>query len=929
LIDLSPDRTARRRFLIVAGLIVLSIAAIAAALDWRSSLPPLTTQVCPGEVVASQSLPASSSAQSGKPARLDVRLARDGSVAAIRVGQRTLPSLPGGGGFSIRVAGDGPNLLLNPSFEQDANGDNVPDGWGFASNGNRNVPRVDATVSHSGSRSMLVSNRVKTRSGTFVGEVRVDPDTDYVFSAWFRGRNVRPNFPTAIRETYHPHSPLKVDVQQLAGGKVVGTATAWGYTGTAGWNRQFASVRTGRDITALRIVGWMDEGAGNGWFDDLYLGRLFPAEPVPIRRTVSTQRGGLSVQRAQPVEGLSLTAAFNARPDHVRIDGVIEGDGRGDRAFQLSYTLPIDATGWMWGDFARGSRTIAGGTYAYLSTTSPQRASRYPWGVIYDTTSALAMGVPLDQPRMFRIGYDGSAGLSITFDLGISPDATALRNRATFSFVLYTADPVWGFRSATQRYYDLFPQLFARRTNPACDGAWFVAPPLGSISRSYLDFGLGLDMIALGKASSQSHAVWGLRYLRWDNERHIAASAYTHQWVFYDPVGRGPELSYQQAIAHLEREARRRPANDDQRRIRDEAAATLVSAARDFNGRLYYERFRDFYAYYQNLDSMASSGTDWARVVQVEQVGRAMDLAERANGRLDGIHLDSTSGMRRWGEADDYDRRHWAVARVPLTFSYASGLVVVRGIFPVYDQIREMAEFVRGRKMLLTANFNAMETQTLGFVGASHIDFFGLEQGLADRARPGMSADQFAMIKRTLAYQRPVSTLDHQIGQEKLDGEEIERRLQQNLFYGIFAGAFDAESEADASGDEVTWSTSANAKLWARYAPLIKDAAVAGWQPVTFAWSSDPRVWVERFGSLEGRDLQFAIRNETPDAQRFALTVDIRSLGADPTKVLRAVERITGTTLGIQTNHSGGVAVLSMSVPPRSTRLLAISEVAP
>jgi hypothetical protein len=312
--------------------------------------------------------------------------------------------------------------------------------------------------------------------------------------------------------------------------------------------------------------------------------------------------------------------------------------------------------------------------------------------------------------------------------------------------------------------------------------------------------------------------------------------------------------------------------------------------------------------------------------VQAEQVDRAIGLGAAAGARLDGIHLDSTSGMRRWGAADDYDRLHWAAARVPLTFSYESGQVVVRGIFPMYDRISAMARFVRSRGMLLTANFNAAEAQTLGFVGADHIDYFGLEQGLADRARPGMSSDQFAMIKRTLANQRPVSTLDHLIGQGKLDSGEIQRRLQQNLFYGMFSGAFDAKTEAEATGDRPTWSTPENAKLWARYAPLIKEVAVAGWHPVTDAWSSNSRVWLERFGSLATDDLHLAIRNETGTAQRFSLTLDIASLHADSAKELRAVEEITGVSLGIVANHSGGVAVLSMSVPARSTRLLAITE---
>ena len=919
----------RRALRMVVPAAALAVAAVAGTIIALSSgsAPPLTTEVCRADPVLAHSAPVSRLAAEGtaRPAPLHLGLTSDGVVHSVRVGDRTLPALPGGGGFSVRMAGQGPNLLPNPSFEQDTDGKGIPDNWGYLQAAGGSVPRLDTTVAHSGASSLRVSNPTRGTSGSFWIEVPVEPRTSYVFSAWFRSRDVRPTFPTAIRETYQPHSPFKVDVQQLVNGEVVDTSSAWGYTGTAGWNRQFTGLRTGDDVTSVRIVGRIERGSGTGWFDDLYLGRLFPDGPAPIRGTLSKD-GDRVVERASlPRHGISLSASFTTAPDHVLVDGMVEGNGTTDQAFQLTYTVPIDATGWTWWDYARRSRPIGDGTYSYLSTSSLQQASRYPWGVVADTQSALAIGVPLDQPRMFRIAYDAQAGLSITFDLGVSPAALALQDRATFSFVIYSADPVWGFRSATQRYYDLFPELFARRTDPACEGAWFVAPPLDSIERTYLDFGLGLNMLALGKASSQSHATWGLRYLRWDNARHIATTAYTHQWAFYDRVGRGGELSYEQAIGHLQAEAGRRSANPDQERIRDEAAAALKSTALDFNGRLYYERFGDFYAYYENLDTSSPSLTSWAGAVQAEQVQRATNLAASV-GRLDGIHLDSTSGMRRWGAADDYDRRHWAIARLPLTFSYFSGQVVVRGIFPMYDRIADMARFVRDRGMMLTANFNAAETQTLGFVGAGQIDYFGLEQGLADRVRQGASADRFAMLKRTLAYQRPVSTLDHRIGQERLDAEEIEHRLQQNLFYGVFAGAFDAETEADATGTRATWSTHRNAELWARYAPLIKEVAMAGWQPVTDAWTSTPQVWVERFGSLAGRNLHFTLRNETAVAQRFVLTVDIRSLRASPTKALRTVEEITGASLRIQANHAGGVAVLSTSIPPESTRLLAVSE---
>ncbi|HEX2267856.1 MAG TPA: hypothetical protein VHI97_06605, partial [Actinomycetota bacterium] len=464
-----------------------------------------------------------------------------------------------------------------------------------------------------------------------------------------------------------------------------------------------------------------------------------------------------------------------------------------------------------------------------------------------------------------------------------------------------------------------------RRTDPACEGAWFVAPPLEDIERSYRDFGLGLNMVALGKASSQSYSTWGTQYVRWGDDRDIYTSAYGHHWAFYLPIGtsESPTPSYDQATARLRAVARGSPRDAAGARLRDEARAALRSTARDFNGRRYYERYRNFLAHYQILTPPPGPALDWSAAVRRHQVERALRTAATTGGRLDGLHLDSTSGMRRWGAADDYDRRHWAEATVPLTFSYDSGLVTLRGVLALHEHINDLADYVHSKRMILSANFNADVWRTAGFVGADKIDYFGIEQGLQARANEG-SADPFAMWKRTLAYQRPISTLDARVGKGKLSVASLERQLQQNLFYGIFAGAWDPKVEAEGTETGTEWTDERFAQTWARYTPLFKELARAGWEPVTHARTSDPAVWVERFGSPSRRLLTFTIRNETTIRRPYRLTIDFRALGRGPARGASARERVTDTVLPVSIDRTGARGVVSDVVPPGSTRVVAL-----
>ncbi|HEX8100122.1 MAG TPA: hypothetical protein VF660_07975, partial [Actinomycetota bacterium] len=814
------------------------------------------------------------------------------------------------GGFSLRLVGGTPNLLPNPSFEVDADHDGIPDGWRFAP-GAGTAASTD-TVAHSGRRSMTVSLPSEAVSASFSSAIAVAPETSYVLSAWFRSRDVQPTIPPAVRETYHQHSPLEVEAVQAVGGATRMSA-AHGYTDSAGWHRQFVGFKTGAGVRRVVIRGAINRGSGTGWFDDLYVGRLYRGSSVPLTGSV-TRSGGSDRQRAVAgTAGVSLDAVYRRSGDHIQVDGTVSSSK--DMGVQLAYTVPVDASGWRWGDDARRTRRIRNGTYEFLSKSSLQQTSVYPFGVVFDRDASVAIGVPLSKPRIFRIEYASGRGLTVTFDLGLS-DAFRLGRKASFSFTLFTPDPAWGFRAATAAYYDLFPTSFVRRTDPACEGAWFVAPPLESIDQSYRDFGLGLNMVALGKASSQSYQTWGVPYVRWDDERGIYSTAYGQHWAFYQPIQHEASAtpSYDAAITGLRTLASGTARSSAQSRLREEARAALSSTARDINGRLYYERYGRFLAYYEDPEPQRSAMIDWAHAVERYQMGSPIQTARSDGGRLDGFHLDSTSGMRRWGAADDYWRDHWRSATEPLTFSDDSGLVVQRGVFPMYRHIAETADFAHRRGMILSANFNADLTRACGWIGADQIDYFGIEQGLAARARTG-TADRFALWKRTLAYQRPVSTLDARIGGGRLSSAEVDAALQQNLFYGIFAGAWNPKTEAGASGEKSPWTDDEFATVWARYTPLFRKLARAGWEPVTYARASDPAVWVERFGGGRPGPVFFTLRNETKAARPYRLAIDLSALNPTGPMPRVAFDELGRRRIALSPDKAPNSAVVSGTLP--------------
>ncbi len=189
-----------------------------------------------------------------------------------------------------------------------------------------------------------------------------------------------------------------------------------------------------------------------------------------------------------------------------------------DRAFELTYRLPLDVPGWIWDKDFVTPVTIASGTrYEYLDKyfglqTKGHTHSVYPFATVRNSCSSPSRW-PFPWARlMYRFSYDDFDGFRITYDLGLSTATTKNPSKATVSFWIYTQNPKWGMRSAAEKYYALNPASFTiSRHGPGC---------LGTRSQSSYQLGSRLGGLRLGLPRAGRRA--GLRQC----QRHSVALHY-------------------------------------------------------------------------------------------------------------------------------------------------------------------------------------------------------------------------------------------------------------------------------------------------------------------------------------------------------------------------------------------------------------------
>ena len=288
----------------------------------------------------------------------------------------------------------------------------------------------------------------------------------------------------------------------------------------------------------------------------------------PVVRATEDQNG-VRLTGTCPELQLELEATLSRHAEALRLDGTVTDLTGSDRAVCVYWVLPLDLVGGEWPDDMRHSRPIEAGSsygsFADIGAGNNGLMSRYPLAAPSSGDQRLAVATPLDQPRVSRLAYDASSReLYAAFDLGLTPGTARFPSRATFSALVYDFEPAWGFRSALQGYYELFPGCFEKRVKR--EGIWMPFTDIATVERPE-SFGF------------QFHE--GNNNVAWDDEHGVDSFVYVEPMSHWMSLAPETPRTYDAAVAQL---AARQA--DPQGPGYEQAQATRSSAVQGPDGRL-------------------------------------------------------------------------------------------------------------------------------------------------------------------------------------------------------------------------------------------------------------------------------------------------------------------------------------------------------
>jgi len=162
--------------------------------------------------------------------------------------------------------------------------------------------------------------------------------------------------------------------------------------------------------------------------------------------------------------------------------------------------------------------------------------------------------------------------------------------------------------------------------------------------------------------------------------------------------------------------------------------------------------------------------------------------------------------------------------------------------------------------------------------------------------------------------------------------KQIQKYMKQCLAYGIPAGFFDWPTSGLGPGSRY-WDHpryyERDRDLFGLYMPVACTLARIGWEPVPYARSSEPKVYVERFGPNSDGLIWWTVMNEDTKPHKVTLQIEPSGLQIDP-GVVRAVDAISGKPIPLDQAdgrllaqvdlEAGDVRVLQLGRPGQLVR---------
>ncbi|MBD3175859.1 MAG: hypothetical protein GF320_11810 [Armatimonadia bacterium] len=683
---------------------------------------------------------------------------------------------------------------------------------------------IDDTVARSGQRSARVTRGDDGPEAGIHGEVRFDdeePPALVIVSGWSRAEDV----------TGSPDSgySLYLDVTYQDGTQEWAVNRPFD-VGTHDWQQRRIAFRPAKPLSRIDFYGLFRGHVGTAWFDD------FQVHSVPTGE--ATLFDGVPIEAGAAEEGFSardvgdgsdiiwlgdggldldIEVSTRARAG-ARIMDVTVTDlrGEGDRAVTVYFTVPVDGEGRTFWETPRRGREIATGEYSHtrpVAAGEVGRVSLYPFACVSDEAGGIALGAPLDSPRLYRFAYSADTEeLLAAVDLALCQDYQRLPGGADFSLVVFEFGGPGGMRAALERYYEIFPEHFRVRAED--QGIWMPFAPISQV-QDWEDFGF------LFKEGSGEPA--------WDSEHGIETYPYIEPSSNWMPMPDHVPRTHEAALDYLyaNREA---PRN----------AATITSGIELAGGephlRIEDAPWCDGALF---LLSPAPSVPAGGGPTQFELLRQAVEEGVFGAGtEIEGQYVDSLE-MGFW--EPNYRREHIRASAIPPTFDSRLQPMLLHQ-WSVFEFTSWLEERIRGAGKKTFANA-ALWTAPWH---AAHFDIMGTETnwGSDDDFRP--DSDDVFLYRRAMSGRKPYVLLQN-TRYDTFTQESVRRYFDRCLFYGCWPSFFSHNAAEDPYWQNPGLYNRDRA-MFLEYIPKIRRITRAGWQSVTGAVSSNERVLIERWG---------------------------------------------------------------------------------
>ena len=572
-----------------------------------------------------------------------------------------------------------------------------------------------------------------------------------------------------------------------------------------------------------------------------------------------------------------LDAAYVANAKHIAIDGTLTNIAEHDRGIVACFKLPLNAAGFKWWDDADLSVSVPktpailqNSSYASYLGSSKRLISIYPLACISNDSAGVAVGVAIDLPCVFRLNYDTrDKSLNVYYELGLSRETLRFPSQAHFKIVLYPLEkPSWGFRSALETYYGIFPNAFVNRVKAW--GFWGNVAPAKILKDEYK--AAGCAFLQGENTTSELGRKLGMYSLR-----------YCRPWIYTEPVKKVERPTPSQAKDLLAKAAQRSRISSSHKFLYGPTSAKdMIDAVRNSvihgsSGEFvtHADKKHCGIKYVLNPDHEIDIDGEKLNLSALSFEGMIAPTIQKVYRKqkqpLWGLFYDVAGSVLK---CENYRAEHFRFADSPLTYDYTEKRPVLFGLSCAHEYLKFICAHVHKEGGTVGVNTSPYPYNMIFLASVS--DMAGTEH------LPG---------RREMNNRRALARRKY-VGFTAFEG------WGELLKKGLFYGAFPSHKTVGKGVKDVAHIRQAK-PLLLKYVPLIRTVAKAGWEPVTFARTSDGGVLVERYGNMDEGAVYFAVWNTSKSTKSLSLTLDTEGLGVGAGS-LKAENLVSGTPLSVR-----------------------------